>query len=312
MLQSSPGKRLRPQIETPQHDSELHESIGMLLATRMLHGIKELHITIVCESEFGEIRDPSREIRKLVQKMTCAEPETRVSATQVVQNLEDIRKEFPSVEDPINVNTACETSESSEEWNSRSLSSSRDPGSSKPEESSHEPTGTDKLVQKMTCVEPQIHVSGTQLVQNLEDIRKEFPSVENPLNVHTTCETLSEEWNSWSLSSSRDPGSSKPEESSHEPTGTDKLVQKMTCVEPQIHVSGTQLVQNLEDIRKEFPSVENPLNVHTTCETLSEEWNSRSLSSSRDPGSSKPEESSHEPTGTEIPYSKQEPSVQVS
>ena len=163
MLQSRPAKPLKPQIETPQDVSELHLSPGMLLATRMQHGIKELHVAIVCESEFGGIRDPRQEIRKLVQKMTCAEPQTRLSATQVVQNLEDIREEFPSVEELLNVHTACGTPESSEEWISRSLSSSKDPDSSKPEKSSHspgatrsrEPTGAEILCSKQ---EPPVQV----------------------------------------------------------------------------------------------------------------------------------------------------------
>ena len=164
MLQSRPGKPLKPQIETPQDVSELHHSPGMVLATRMQPGIKKLHITIVCESEFAGIRDPRQEMRKLVQKMTSAKPGDRLSAAQVVQNLEDIRKEFPSVEEPLNVDTACESSESSEGCISRSFSSSRDPDSSKPEQSSRgasstksgEATGTEILYSRQ---EPPAQVS---------------------------------------------------------------------------------------------------------------------------------------------------------
>ena len=128
MLQSRPGKPLMPQIETPHDVSELHQPPGMLLATRMQEKTKELHIVIVSESDF--IRDPRQKLRKLVQKMTSAVPKTRLSAIEVVQNLEDIREEFSSVEEPLSVQTACESSESSEEWISRSLSSSRDLNSS--------------------------------------------------------------------------------------------------------------------------------------------------------------------------------------
>ena len=106
MLQSRPGKRLVPQIETPQDVSEVHQSPGMILATRMQAKTKELHIVIASESDF--IKDPRQKIRTLTQKMTCVVPKSRMSAIQVVQNLEEIREEFSSMEELLNVQTACE------------------------------------------------------------------------------------------------------------------------------------------------------------------------------------------------------------
>ena len=160
MLQSRPGKPLIPQIETPQDVTELRESPGLLVATRKQHRIQELRIVLVSESDFGGIRDPRREIKKLVQKMTCAEPQARLSATQVVQNLEDIGKDFPSVEEPLSLETTCESSEPSEVWISRTMSSSRDQDSCKPEKSSHtsnatkssEPTGEELQSQTSNAI----------------------------------------------------------------------------------------------------------------------------------------------------------------
>ena len=95
------NKHLVPRIETPNDDSELHLSIGSLLAERMRYGKKPLEIIPKWEKSrllklfksmntgaqaTGETT--SREIREVIQRMTRVVPEERISAKEVVALLE--------------------------------------------------------------------------------------------------------------------------------------------------------------------------------------------------------------------------------
>ena len=79
---------LIPRIETPQDDSELFLPIGQLIAERIKYKVKELDIVVLEENLMDSVatleRDDGhqlkkREIRKLIQRMTCHQPEKRLS-----------------------------------------------------------------------------------------------------------------------------------------------------------------------------------------------------------------------------------------
>ena len=80
IFQAKKGKKmLIPQIETPREDSELHvPSIGLLIAERIKYKVPELNIVRVRGC-----------CTWLISKMTCIEPEERLSASEVLENLTD-------------------------------------------------------------------------------------------------------------------------------------------------------------------------------------------------------------------------------
>ena len=80
IFQAKKGKKmLIPQIETPREDSELHvPSIGLLIAERIKYKVPELNIVRVRGC-----------CTWLISQMTCVEPEERLSASEVLENLTD-------------------------------------------------------------------------------------------------------------------------------------------------------------------------------------------------------------------------------
>ena len=94
MIQTSAGKKmLMPQIETPQDDSEVFApSIGQLVAERIKY--KSANLEIVVTDETGDDRNhhvtcgpQETKIKRLIQKMTCIEPNKRLSASESLRIL---------------------------------------------------------------------------------------------------------------------------------------------------------------------------------------------------------------------------------
>ena len=90
------NKYLVPQIETPNDYSELHTSIGQLLAERIKYGTKPLEVVPKLQkdktrlSETDSDREAAseeqpRDMTELIQRMTCVVPEECISAVEVVQ-----------------------------------------------------------------------------------------------------------------------------------------------------------------------------------------------------------------------------------
>ena len=79
-------KMLIPQIETPQDDSEIYvQSIGQLIAERIKYKVQELNIV--------KIEGPQQRSKRLISRMTCVNPEERLSAGRVLyilHNLESV------------------------------------------------------------------------------------------------------------------------------------------------------------------------------------------------------------------------------
>ena len=77
-------KMLIPHIETPMHDSEFYaDSIGRLISERIKYKVSELNIV--------KIKGPQRSLKWLISRMTCVNPEERLSAEDVqyvLNNLE--------------------------------------------------------------------------------------------------------------------------------------------------------------------------------------------------------------------------------
>ena len=89
ILQAKDGsKMLIPQIETPQHDSELHApSIGQLISERVKYKVQELDIVMIDAAETNEEQLARNWVKKLIKQMTCFQPEDRLSAGQVLELL---------------------------------------------------------------------------------------------------------------------------------------------------------------------------------------------------------------------------------
>ena len=89
MIQAKEGcKKLVPQIETPQDDSELHvQSIGQLIAERIKYKVKNLNIVVNDEKKAKAMSIEMNEARKLIQKMTSVDPKDRLTADQVMDLL---------------------------------------------------------------------------------------------------------------------------------------------------------------------------------------------------------------------------------
>ena len=93
------NKNLVPQIETPNDFSELYLPIGSLLAERMRCGKKPLKVihrnkksklskllkSVSLGGQAAAAENVPRDIRGLIQRMTCAVPEERISAEEVVK-----------------------------------------------------------------------------------------------------------------------------------------------------------------------------------------------------------------------------------
>ena len=97
MIQAKKGcRKLVPQIETPQDNSELHaQSIGQLIAERVKYKVKELSIVQAqgMEASPDAVSDmdiTSHDVRKLIQKMTCVDPMETITAAQVQQILQQV------------------------------------------------------------------------------------------------------------------------------------------------------------------------------------------------------------------------------
>ena len=96
MIQSKEKcQKLVPHTETPSHPSEHHaRSIGQLIAGRIKYNPRELNIVMIEERVVGvdvtHTEDDVREIKKLIQMMTCVEPEDRLTAEEVLQSLEQV------------------------------------------------------------------------------------------------------------------------------------------------------------------------------------------------------------------------------
>ena len=92
MIQAKEGcKKLVPQIETPQDNSELHvQSIGQLIAERIKYKVKNLNIAVNDEKKAKAMSSEMNEARKLIQKMTSVDPKDRLTADQVRDLLKQV------------------------------------------------------------------------------------------------------------------------------------------------------------------------------------------------------------------------------
>ena len=81
ILQAEKGKKmLIPRIETPRDKSELHtDSIGRLVAERIKYKVPELNIV--------KIEGEQTRLKQLISRMTCINPEERLSAVRVLYAL---------------------------------------------------------------------------------------------------------------------------------------------------------------------------------------------------------------------------------
>ena len=90
ILQTVKGKKmLIPQIETPMEDSELHApSIGQLISERIKYKVSELNIV--------KIESPHSNLKWLISRMTCVNPEERLSASKVLDilNLDNMKTDL--------------------------------------------------------------------------------------------------------------------------------------------------------------------------------------------------------------------------
>ena len=84
ILQAEKGKKLLiPHIETPMEDSEFHvPSIGQLISERVKYKVQELSIV--------KIKGPQRSLKWLISRMTCFNPEDRLSADRVLCVLDNL------------------------------------------------------------------------------------------------------------------------------------------------------------------------------------------------------------------------------
>ena len=78
ILQAEKGKKmLIPHIETPQDDSEVHtDSIGRLIAERIKYKVPELSVV--------KTGGDQNRLKQLINRMTCVNPEERLSAGRVL------------------------------------------------------------------------------------------------------------------------------------------------------------------------------------------------------------------------------------
>ena len=88
------NKALIPRIETPNDPSEVHQNIGVIIAERVRFKVKPLEIVVVGENPpAGSTPEYilEQKIRRLIAAMTRFKPKERLSATDVVSHLADLR-----------------------------------------------------------------------------------------------------------------------------------------------------------------------------------------------------------------------------
>ena len=86
MIQAKDGcRKLIPHIETPRDDSELHNSIGQLIAERIKYKVPELNIVVTEQTSDANSSAEKTEnnLRQLIRQMTCVNAEERVSGGAV-------------------------------------------------------------------------------------------------------------------------------------------------------------------------------------------------------------------------------------
>ena len=109
-------KALVPRIETPNDDSELHAPIGRLIAERIKYGRTPLDViprgnrknslwtkffkgkgtaspTTATNEPVTVMSDQTKQIRKLILKMTPHLPEERISASEIIRELRLIEEQ---------------------------------------------------------------------------------------------------------------------------------------------------------------------------------------------------------------------------
>ena len=91
LLQAEPSaKNLVPKMEGSSEEFNAHMSIGWLIHSRKKMGNRNLDVVIVEESVARKESTRRIEIKKMIKMMTKAEPEERLSATEVLRTLENI------------------------------------------------------------------------------------------------------------------------------------------------------------------------------------------------------------------------------
>ena len=94
---------LKPQIETPQDDSEYSQAIGQLIAERIKYKIKQRDIVVLekLKPDATSAMRQAYDVKQLIQRMTFVEPEQRITAGDVFESLTAI--ELSRADDRINM-----------------------------------------------------------------------------------------------------------------------------------------------------------------------------------------------------------------
>ena len=86
-------KKLIPHIETPLDDSELHTPIGQLIAERIKYNVPELNIVTINSSASTYEEKTENSLRQLISRMTCHNPNERLTTGGVLNLLGQVRVE---------------------------------------------------------------------------------------------------------------------------------------------------------------------------------------------------------------------------
>ena len=98
LLQAEPSaKNLVPKMEGSAANFNAHMSIGWLIHSRKKMGNRNLDVVSVKEAIAKNESTRRIEIKKMIKMMTKAEPEERLSATEVLKTLENITKVFTNL-----------------------------------------------------------------------------------------------------------------------------------------------------------------------------------------------------------------------
>ena len=90
LIQAKRDQNLRPQIETPQEDSELWvPSIGQLISERIKYKVAELRIVVVS----GKSTDIMASVKAIIEKMTVIDPKKRIRAAKLVDALHNVERQ---------------------------------------------------------------------------------------------------------------------------------------------------------------------------------------------------------------------------
>ena len=89
MIQGNEG--LVPRIETPYDHSELHQPIGRVIAERTKYGKSPQGVIPKCPLK------QRKRLRSLIKAMTCHEPDNRLSAAEVVEDLQTKAQNFTAL-----------------------------------------------------------------------------------------------------------------------------------------------------------------------------------------------------------------------